>query len=154
MSSTPSPLIRSLTVSGTTLTLVSLFNSINPCSSLSALQSLVSYPSLSCTIASAPPSIPPTIPHTSAHLTRNTSQHASDSVSSGHSYFLRSISHLTPLPVLGIGSGTSTNPPRTRGRPSALARAIKRTNLEVKAGIQSSIIRVLRARKPNSGVSQ
>ena len=111
-----------------------------------------SIPSLSYTIAQAPPSISPSIPHTFVHQSSCNTSLCSDSSSSKNSYYLRSATTSQPLNALGIGLGFENIPSKNRGRPSHLEKVIKIANLEVKAGTQSTLMRVLRARRPNNGV--
>jgi len=112
----------------------------------------ISIPSLSCTIAQAPPSISPSIPHTIMQPSNNHSSLCSDSSSSKHPYYLRSVI-TQPFGALGIGPGLHNIPPKNIGRPSELEKAIKKANIEVEAGTQSTLMWVLRARRPKIGVT-
>lgn len=98
------------------------------------------------------PSIPSTISHTSAASIILSPHLAADSSSVRHHYFLRSSSHQTPLYELDIGSGQDIPSSKSRGRPFKISKAIRRANLEVEAGTQSSVLWVLRAMKPKDGV--
>ena len=102
-------------------------------------------PSICCTIAMAPPSSTPIIHHTTAEPSYCHSSSSSETPSSCHNYYLRSLSLPHSGETFGIGPSQDYIPNKTRGRPSTLAKAIKRANLEVEVGTQSSLMPVLRA---------
>ena len=120
----------------------------SPCLSSVSSSSAQRHPPICCSIAQAPPSFTPIIYHTSVvPISCHPTTYLESSISK-HKYYLRSLAIPHSAGLFGIGPGPSFHPNKTRVKPSTIEKAIKRANLEVEAGTQSSLMRVLRARRP------